>query len=339
MTLTSLFEEATERKASDIHLSTGEVPAVRISGDLVRLDRPPLSGDSMMKLMDEFFPPDVKARLDVGLSAERTLVHGELSFTGVAFRYDSTGIAATFRIIKAGVPDLDQIAEGAIPFFEQLADNRHGLILITGPAGSGKWTTACSLVNRINATRPDRIFIVEAHPNYRFESQMGLVTRIHVGQDLDSYVTAFEVTHQADLDVIAVDDVPTSEILRALMILSETGHLVVANLHAESALDAIQRLLDGAAPTTDALRRSLARNLIAVTGQRLFRRQTEPGRVPAYEWITMSPTVREALIAGDIARVGQLQATETQCRSMGAALDALVQNGGILAEAADSVRQ
>ncbi len=337
MSLTQIFDQAIERKASDIHLATGEVPTVRIAGELVRLDLPPMDVSAMVGLLEGSIPPDGRSRIDVGLPVEWTVVHRELAFVGVAFRCGSEGMAITFRVLPGEIPDLDVIAEGAKTFFENLADAKKGLVLISGPTGSGKWTTACSLVNRINSKRAARIFVVEMHPSYRFTSLKGLVTQLHIGQDLDSYTRALEIALQADLDVLAIDDIPTVETLRGLLILAETGHLVIANIHSDGVTDAVQRLLSHAGNDHDSLQKSLAKNVIAVTGQLLFSRSSGKGRVPAYEWLQFTPAVQSALTTGD-TRLGDLQNAESESRSWNQALDSLVEDGQITGPTADSAR-
>jgi len=328
LNLTNLFDEAIRQKASDIHLATGETPRLRVAGDLVPFGEPL----DLRTVLEPFLTPEAGARLAAGLPFEKTLVHGDLAFVGIAFRVGDSGLAATFRLLPEKVPALDQIAEGAQEFFRGIVETVRGLVLITGPTGSGKWTTVCSVADTINAERADRIFIVGSHPSYRFASKKGMVTELHVGHDCDSYSRALDIAHQADLDVVALDDIPTLETLREALTLASTGHLVIANLHAKTAVEAIERLIESAGPEGDALRRSLAENLIAVTAQRLLPGR-EKGRAPAYEWIKNSPAIRTALLGnGDLTAA---QAEDGESRTLTAALDALVASGRITEETAD----
>jgi len=329
MNLSSLFETAVERKASDIHLASGEIPRLRISGSLVALPIEPLGFSSLLELLEPALSGEARSRLEAGLTVQRTVFHGDLSFHGVVFRSGDEGLIATFRIISQGVPSLDQIGEGAEELMQRIVALRRGLVLISGPTGSGKWTTACSIVDRINETSPARIFTIEQHPSFRLTSKLGLVSQLRVGQDVESLERACDVLLQADLDVVAVDDIPTIEALRQLLNLADLGHLVVANLHAKDAVDAIRRLLDSAGSEGEALRNALATNLVVATGQRLFLRENGSGRVPAYEWIYVTPGVRRALAAGDLRGLKDLQDADPECRSIGRALDQLVASGGI----------
>ena len=267
-TLETLFELAASRQASDIHLATGETPRLRIAGELVPLEE---SVDLPM-LFASLLTPEASARLAAGLPVERTLLHGDLAFVAIVFRVGEDGLAATIRLILKGIPPLDLIGEDALRLLRRLVDAPRGLVLIVGRAGSGKWTTACALADAINETRAARIFVIEGHPTLRLASRKGMVTQFHVGEDCESYAKALEIAHQADLDVVAMDDIPTYEALRQALILADTGHLVIANLGAETVADAVDRLALVAGEDAPALRRALAESLVAATGQRLVPR-------------------------------------------------------------------
>src|SRR6185312_7937928 len=200
--------------------------------------------------------PGLRAKLESGHGAQRTWLHRDWSFHASIFRCGDAEIGASIRIVRKGVPALDKIAVGAEELFESFARQVRGLILISGETGSGKWTAACALADRINQSRADRIFIVESRTGYVFENVKSMVSQLRVGQDVDSYPRALEIALDSDLDVLAVDDIPTLETLRMALILAESGHLVIANTHADSAIDALQRLEESAGSQASALRRS-----------------------------------------------------------------------------------
>lgn len=336
MNLNELFEEAAARKASDVHLVSGEVARIRIDGLLTRLDEPALSSDEFAALLDPVVPPEAWARVRSGVPYERTVTHAKFNITLTLLRAANDRYAATFRIVLGDIPDLAQAGEGAMDLIESIMDAPCGLALIAGPPGSGKVTTASSIVEAINAAKPARIFVIQCTPAFVFSSKEGLVTQICVGQDIDTCERALEYCHRADPDVIAVNDITNGEVLRQLVILAETGHLVIANLHAESVPDVFRRLANAAGSEAEALYTALAKTLLAVTVQRLLRRTDRLGRVPAFEWLKCGPAVREAVAAGDLAKIAALQATDPDCRSLQAALDALVAEGKIGREAAEA---
>ena len=327
MKLLHLFDEASARKASDIHLATGERPRIRVDGALVALEEPALDRDTMSEILRSFLSADAIIRLEKGHAVEKSVAHNGLTFTAIAFRAGDDNAVVTFRILVKAVPSLAQIGDGALSFWQKVIDLPRGLVLVCGPVASGKWTTVCSLIEEINATKPARLFVIERHPSYQFESKTGLVTQLHVGEDCGCFATALQTIHQADLDVVALDDLPKAETLRQALILAETGHLVIANLHAETVQGALQKLIDAAGSEAAALRRALARCLAAVTVQRLISRTDRPGRVAAYEWIVSTPNVQQAILAGSLDRLGELQKTEPESRSIHQALDDLVQSG------------
>jgi len=338
MNLNTLFQEAINRKASDIHLATGNVPCLRIEGNLARLDMPILGPEEFITLMEPAISVEQWARINAGMAVERTISQGERNFCLIAFRAADSGYAATFRILGAEVPDLEKIGEGAEDLMDRIVDTARGLVIIAGATGSGKTTAAYSIVDRINASMPSRIFVVESGPTYTFRSKMGLVTQLHVGADLDSYERALEAAHHADPDVIAVDDIVNGEALRQIMILAETGHLVVANMHADSVTDVLRRASEAAGGEAVALRRSLAQNLVVITTQRLFLREGGTGRVPAYEWLWATPAVKSAILHGDMERIMDLQSTEPESRTLQKSLDDLIAAGKITEEAASAFR-
>jgi len=337
MNLTDLFDIALDHKASDIHLASGDTPCLRMSGELTRLPMPSPTRDQLLDFLEPMLGVEGRGRLAAGEPVEKTLMHGDLAFIGIAFGCGNDEVGASFRVLRHGVPSLEVTGVGAMPLMRRIVDMaRHdkGLVLMVGPTGSGKWTIACSLIDAINDEKSARIFVIERHPNYRFESKLGLVSQIRIGRDCPTYERACDLAFLADLDVVAVDDIPTVETLRQLLILADTGHLVIANLHAEDAVDAVQRLLDTAGTEAHALRRSLAANLTLVTGQRLLRRANDSGRVAAYEWLATSPAVRNALLSGDMAALRTLQSTEATSRSAAAALADLVAEGLVSSETA-----
>lgn len=327
MNLSDLFNLALDRKASEIHLAAGGAPRLRLAGDLVALDEPTEEG----ALMAEAFGPEDRSRLAAGLPTERTIIHGDMLFVGIAFRTAGDRVAATFRLLPKSVPSFERIMEGAEPFFQSLAERRRGLILVAGPVGSGKTTTALALTDRINAERAARILVVSDGASHVFENRKGLVSHIRIGQECESYERAFRIALGAGVDILTTDDLPTYEALRQALLLVDAGALVIANLHAPSPVEAIERLVASAGEEAPALRRSLAENLVAVTAQRLLPR-VGGGWIPVYEWIQNGPRMREALLAGeDLAKV---QAEDPGSRTLGPTVRDLYMSGRISLEEA-----
>ncbi len=325
MNLEHLFDLAVEQKASDLHLMDGEIPRLRIAGSLLPIEAERANVD---QLLGPHLSADIMARIKAGKPHPKTLVRGDLAFHGICYRAGDGGISATFRIIAKAVPSLDRVGEGAQELFEKVVNLPRGLVLVVGPTGSGKTTTIFSLVERMNERLAARIFVI-SEPAFIFESKKSLVTHLYVGQDCENYERGLDMVMKADLDVVALDDIPNLETLRQIMNLVSTGHVVIANLHATSAAEGIDRLIESAGFEGQALRRALAENLFVATAQRLLP-GIEKGRAPAYEWIYNSDTVRAAILGGGDLVAAQL--ADPESRTLTQALDALVAGGRVTEE-------
>lgn len=337
MSLYQIFQEALEQRASDIHFTDGSPICLRIEGRLVPVTDANWDRAALEDLLEPMLTSSGLMRIEAGLPFERTLVHNDHAFVGIVYRCGIDGIGGTFRILPSEVPALSTVAEGAEPMFERVVAMVRGLVLMFGPNESGKTTSLMAGLEAINESRAARIFVVAAHPCFTMPGKLSMVTMLHVGHDCDSYERALSLAEMSDLDIVALDDIPNPEVLRQMLFLSETGHLVVANLHADSVVDGIQRLLGAIGQDAD-LRRSLARNLTLTTSQRLLRRCDRKGRVAAYEWLDSSVSVREAILAGDIARLSELQASDQNSRSLDSALDDLLERKVVSEEAASALR-
>ena len=338
MTINELIDIAIEQKSSDLHLASGEVPFVRISGQLDRLDLPILNREDVATIVEPLLTPELRVRYQAGRVIGRTYLYGEFVISLIMYRCGDEGLAATFRIIRKDIPALEIIGEGAIPLMEKIVGLTQGLVIITGQMGSGKTTTACSIVDAINSTRASRIFVVAGRPDYWFESKKSLVTQISVGLDCESFTAALDIADNSDLDVVALTDIPTADTLRQALVTAAYGHLVIASLHAESVMDAVQGMLATAGSDEPALRRALSQNIVVISSQRLIRRSDRPGRVAAYDYVTNTPAVREALLTGNLSRLAELQEVDPGCRSLNQALDDLVASGAIDEESARQLR-
>lgn len=293
--LTKLFDTAVAANASDIHLVPGEQPALRIQGNLSRLtETPPLTVESLEELLLPLFSATIQASLRNGTlpTAETIVSHDKFSF--VTYVYRSGGnLTSTIRILLSAVPEMEKVGGDSVSFFLEIAKQSSGLILISGPAGSGKVTTAFALLNEIVQNQPRRIYIIEESPAFRLSPGQGLVSSLMIGQDVPDYETATRLLYRgADPDVIYLGDMPTIETARQSLTLARTGHLVIANVTADSAAEAVVTLCR-AAP--DSFPELLAKYLIAVTNQRLFPGPNGKGRIPAYEILKNTPAIVQLL--------------------------------------------
>lgn len=314
MTLNDLFQLAIERKASDIHLATGESIRLRVDGKLELVDDHPLDASQFESLLGTWSRGDLPAR-------EAFFFNG-YAIGGVVYACGCHNKAATFRLMPDGVPPLSKVAQGGLDYFQEIAKAPRGLIIVSGLGGSGKTTTLCSLVDHINETTDSRLYLVEGQLGHHLTSKRGMLTQMQVGPSEAGYLSALDIAFEADFDIIAVDETATADVLRRLIQLAVTGHLVIANLHASSAIDALQRLIETSYSEREALCRALAQCLVAISTQQLHR--TAAGsKVAAYEWLRPDEEMRQALAAGDLDAVAALQLTSEQCRTMEAAVQTL----------------
>jgi twitching motility protein PilT len=346
MTLDSLLVEAVSRKASDLHLAVGQPPTIRVSGKLERLEYDAIDSGAMDALVLPVLPEPQRTAFVEGATptAEATVADAGADLLFALFAFRSQGrIAATVRILSNAIPRMDLVAGTSQPLFERLAREVNGLVLFTGPAGSGKGTAAAAVVEEINRERAERIYVIDQIPVYVFEPKKSLTTHVYVGQDFDSFERAAQaILKGADPDVVVFGDLPTVEALHQALLLADTGHLVIAILTADGAAG-LPRTLLGAFPEPPHLLPAdlLARNLVAILNLRLMRRANRPGRVAAYEVLLGTEAVRS--IIRDGADPAQLTAAmeaggaEGMC-TLDAALDALVEAGDVTAEAADGFR-
>jgi len=331
MKLIELFDIAIEKKASDIHLTTGQAPRFRIDGRLERTGDLAPGREALREILEPFLEHRDRGRLEEGLPVEGIMERGGIAFVGLAFRHGEGELTTTFRLLSGGIPSLEKVGGSEQSVFEEALKSSRGLILVTGPSMSGKWTTGCSMIEEINRTQASRIFVVESHPNYRWEGKESMVTPIHVGQDCDSYEQALSNVFQSDLDVIGLDDIPSASVLREVLSLAETGHLVIANLHADSVTDALRRLCCGLGLDGPEIRQRLAKGFVLITSQRLFRK-VGSGRTAAYEYLLPSTGAREAVARGELDEIDRLISDGVEAQSLRRSVERLVEAGTIIDE-------
>jgi len=342
MDLDTLLAEATALKASDIHLAYGQPPVYRVGGELRRREgTPALDTEAMDALILPALPEPQRLTLQEGIAAsvEATLAREEtsLSYQLMAFRAQGR-ITATIRLLSQQIPTLEKIGGDARDVLERVAKEPRGLILFTGPTGSGKQTTASVVIETINLERCERIFVIEESPYFTFESKQSVVTTLYIGQDFDSYERAAQtILRGADPDVVLFNDLPTLESVRQALLLAETGHLVFASLQGESAVGVVTELIQAFPEPRDPVRSLLSRTLVAVFNQRLMARADRRGRVAAYEILLGTPTVREALRNGAAAETFQAAIADGRdagMQTLQGAIDALLAAGTISEETA-----
>ncbi len=303
----AFFKLMAEQKASDLHLSTSNPPMLRINGDLVRVDYPALRSDDLKSMVYEI-APEIKTKV-----FEET---GDVDFgyeiPGVAryranFYNQKYGIGAVFRLIPSKVMTCDEL--GLPPVLKRFPLLKKGLVLVTGPTGSGKSTTLAALVDYANLMRQDHIITVEDPIEFVHKSQQCLINHREVGIHTRSFAAALRGALREDPDVILVGEMRDLETIELALTAAATGHLVFGTLHTSSAAKTIDRVID-VFPTTqqNQIRTTLSESLKGVIAQNLFRRIDRPGRVAALEILVIDSAISNLIREGKTHQIpGMIQ--------------------------------
>jgi len=292
--LKGLIEISQEHGASDLHLTAGRPPILRIAGALKPLNMKPLTAADMRMLL--YSVMSIRQRSQYEL--DRELDFALAIDSGRRFRinayYQKGHMAAAMRAIPSAVPDADDLM---LP--KQvlgMADRSHGLLLVVGPTGSGKTTTLACLIDRINRSRACRIITVEDPIEYTHDSLMASIDQREVFADTLSFAAALKYILRQDPDVILVGEMRDRETVSAALTAAETGHLVLATLHTNDAVQTIDRIIDVfPAHQQQQARSQLAASLLGVISQRLLPRSNGMGRVPAFEIMLATTGIRSLI--------------------------------------------
>src|SRR5215813_13526679 len=286
----AFFKLMSEQKASDLHLSTNNPPMLRINGDLVRVDFPPLKNDELKAMVYEIAPEGkiktFEESLDVDFGYE---VPGVARYRANFFQ-QKYGISAVFRLIPSKVMTVDDLGLPAV--LKKFPLLKKGLILVTGPTGSGKSTTLAAMMDYANLQRHDHIITVEDPIEFVHRSQNCLVNHREVGVHTKSFASALRGALREDPDILLVGEMRDFETIELALTAAATGHLVFGTLHTPSAAKTIDRVIDVfPAAQQNQIRNTLSEALKGVVAQNLFKRIDVKGRVCALEILVCTPAI------------------------------------------------
>lgn len=296
--VTELIAQALEQEATDLFLVPGEPPAMRIDGQLQRANTPALGADEVKEMAADILGEEELKRIGPELGEQHRsfpLPGDRNALFGVARSGGNYSIVV--RLVAYELPTVEQIKlpEAVL----EAASARSGLILFSGPVGSGKTTTMLSVLDHINATRQVHICTVEDPVFMRLRSKQAIIQQREVGQDVPTCLSGIHAAMQQDLDVLMVGELKTVEELTACISVAETGSLVLSQLHVGTAAAAIERVMDVFPPDLwEISRKALARSLRAVCAQRLLPRADSQGRVAAYDVLVPDQVIRDAIASG-----------------------------------------
>ena len=290
----AFFKLLHEQGASDLHLSSGQQPALRIDGEIERIKFDTLTSDKLRSLLYE-----ITSQEKIKVFEETGDVDFGYEIAGLA-RYranyfmQKNGISAVFREIPSEIMTAEQL--GLPPVISKLADLPRGLVLVTGPTGSGKSTTLAAIIDQANRNRKDHIITVEDPIEFVHRSQRSIVSHREVGSHTQTFSSALRGALREDPDIILVGELRDLETISLAIEAAATGHLVFGTLHTSSAAKTIDRIIEVFPSTEQAqIRSTLSDGIRAIIAQVLFKRVDRKGRCPALEILVATPAVRNLI--------------------------------------------
>ena len=340
MDITELLAFSVKNKASDLHLSAGLPPMLRINGDIRRINLPVLTDADVKALVYDIMNDAQRKNFEEHLEADFSFeVPGIARFRVNAFLQDR-GMGAAFRTIPSKVLTLEELA--APPVFKTICDQPRGIVLVTGPTGSGESTTLAAMLDHINTHQPVHILTIEDPIEFVHEPKKALINQREVHRDTHSFENALRSALREDPDVILVGEMRDIETIRLALTAAETGHLVFATLHTSSAAKTIDRIVDVfPAAEKEMVRSMLSESLRAVISQVLLKRKDGTGRVAAHEIMIANAAIRNLIRENKVAQMYSIIQTNQAIgmQTLDQCLMELVRQQVISVEEARSVAQ
>ncbi len=327
LTMSQLLRFAVEQGASDLHISAGERPSVRIDGEIEPIDLPRLTPEESHRLVFDIMNDNQRRLFQERLEVDFAFVMDEVLRFRVNAFVQNRGEAMVLRAIPFKVPSMEAL--GLPPVLRSLCDEKKGLVLVTGPTGSGKSTTLAAMINYLNENTATHILTLEDPIEFVHKSKRALVNQREVGSQTLSFANALRSALREDPDVILVGEMRDLETISLALTAAETGHLVFGTLHTSSAPKTIDRVIDVfPSGQHDQVRTMLSESILGVVSQALLRR-VGGGRVAAHEILVGTPAVRNLIRESktyqipSVIQVGSKQGMQ----SMEASLAKLAQEG------------
>ncbi|MEM6254448.1 MAG: type IV pilus twitching motility protein PilT [Cyanobacteria bacterium P01_D01_bin.156] len=306
MMIEDLMEEVVERGGSDLHLSAGLPPYIRISGHLTPTEHPPMTPEQCQRLIFSMLNNTQRKHLEQNWELDCSYGVKGLARFRVNVYKDRGTYAACLRALSSKIPSTELL--GLPEIVIELARKPRGLVLVTGPTGSGKSTTLASMINDINHTRAEHILTVEDPIEFVYEPIKSLIHQRQIGEDTKSFANALKAALREDPDVILVGEMRDLETISLAISAAETGHLVFGTLHTSSASQTVDRMVDVFPPEQQQqVRVQLSNSLVAVLSQTLVPKANpkpgEFGRVMAQEIMVVTPAISNLIREGKTAQI------------------------------------
>lgn len=307
MDLTQLLAFTMQNDASDLHLSAGSPPIIRVSGKMKRVKADSLGSDDIRTMLYSVMAEDQRSEFEQNMELDFAIALGEKARFRVNAFTTRLGTAAVFRTIPGDIPTMEQL--DLPPVLRRFSELEKGIVLVTGPTGSGKSTTLASMINHININHSKHILTIEDPVEFFHTSKKSLINHREVGQDTKSFAKALKSALREDPDVILVGEMRDHETISLALTAAETGHLVFGTLHSNSASKTIDRIID-VFPTGDKemVRAMLSSSLQGVVAQSLLPK-VGGGRVGAFEILVGTNAVRNLIRENQVPQMFSMMQT------------------------------
>src|SRR2546426_4164939 len=307
-----LLEHMVSRNASDLHVTVGTPPVVRVRGEMQRLgEYSPLSAEDSQQILYRILSTEQQKQFELKRQLDFSHSIPGLARFRVNVYFQRESIGAAFRLIPAELKTLEEL--GIPSSLHQLAEKPRGLVLVTGPTGSGKSTTLAALIDEINRNRSEHILTIEDPIEFLHRHKRCIVNQREIGPDATSFAEALRAALRQDPDVILVGEMRDLETIATALTAAETGHLVFGTLHTQSAPSTIDRIIDVFPPEQqEQVRIMIAMSLQGVVTQTLLPTADGVGRVPALEILLPDDAVRNLIRQGKVEQIYSVMQTNTE---------------------------
>ena len=335
MDIADLLTFVVKNKASDLHLSAGLSPMIRVNGELRRVNLPIINHDDMRKMIYTIMSEDQRRFYEENLECDFSFSIAQIARFRTNVFVQQRGIGAVFRVIPSDILSLEALK--APDIFKEIALQPRGLVLVTGATGSGKSTTLAAMVNYINENIRGHILTVEDPIEFVYEPKKFLITQREVGPHTFSFANALRSALREDPDIILIGEMRDLETIRLALTAAETGHLVFGTLHTSSAAKTVDRIVEVFPGDEKEMMRSLlSESLRAVISQTMLKTKDGAGRVAAHEVMIGTPAIRNLIRENKIAQMYSAIQTGGQLgmQTLDANLQDLVRNNIVTVEEA-----
>lgn len=306
-----LLHLVVQTNASDLHIAVGLPPVLRVDGELKQAPYEAFSPNISQRMVYDILTDEQIQKFESTFELDFSYALGRTSRFRVNLFRDKGTVASAFRVIPTKIPTVQDLQ--LPPVIEKLTHLKRGLVLVTGPTGSGKSTTLAAMINGINMTRSEHIITIEDPIEYLHNHKMSVINQRELGQDTKAFPNALRAALREDPDVILVGEMRDLETMQMAVSSAETGHLVFATLHTNSAASTVDRIVDSFPPgQQEQIRLQLSNNLQAVLCQQLVPRATGKGRVCAQEIMLATPAIKNLIREAKAHQISSMIQTSGQ---------------------------